>query len=135
MQGNGKGIFFIQRGTASYIYYVLYLSTSLHPLVVWIVFFRLYYWDFRLNFWEQFYTCYSDIWLTVSFWNTGSQSRTVHKVAAAIWNTTHCYYVICNEKKKSYYSDIFGFFFSFFLGEEIELNPTRNQNLCYQHQV
>ena len=38
-------------------------------------------------------------------------------------------------KKRATTQTSLDFFFFHFLGEEIELNPTRNQNPCYQHQA
>ena len=39
MQGNGKGIFFIQRGTVSFIYVYIYIYATIYAIYIYILFF------------------------------------------------------------------------------------------------
>ena len=49
------------------------------------------------------------------------------KVVAAVQNEIQCYYVIYDEKKRATTQTSLDHFL-----KKIELNPTRNQNVCHQ---
>lgn len=114
----------------------LYLSTSLHPLVVWIVFFRLGIIGISAKFLEeQFYICYSAYgWLLV-FETQDPKVEQYTRLQQPFEILPIATMSSVMRKRKLLLRYLWIFFSFFFLGEEIELNPTRNQNLCYQHQV